>query len=105
MKYHWFSDFLVTAVPQRSSFRGLELENHGLAQLEQEIFLGFVFVRFEPGLPSVREMAAPYEHELAAYRMEELEATRAEALTLFESRLHPHGARYAPLVRLSLSAP
>jgi RNA 2',3'-cyclic 3'-phosphodiesterase len=26
-----------------------------------------------------------------------------EALTLFESRLHPHGARYEPLVRLGLS--
>jgi 2'-5' RNA ligase len=25
-----------------------------------------------------------------------------EALTLFESRLHPHGARYEPLVRVSL---
>ena len=40
--------------------------------LEQEIFMGFIFVRFEPGLPSVREMAAPYIDELAAYRMEEL---------------------------------
>jgi 2'-5' RNA ligase len=27
---------------------------------------------------------------------------RGEALTLFESRLHPHGARYEPLVRLTL---
>ena len=27
-----------------------------------------------------------------------------EALTLFESRLHPHGARYEPLVRLRLAA-
>ena len=26
-----------------------------------------------------------------------------EALTLFESRLHPHGARYEPLVRLKLA--
>ena len=34
--------------------------------------MGFMFVRFEPGLPSVREMAAPYADELAAYRMEEL---------------------------------
>ena len=34
--------------------------------------MGFIFVRFEPGLPSVREMAAPYIDELAAYRMEEL---------------------------------
>jgi phenylpropionate dioxygenase-like ring-hydroxylating dioxygenase large terminal subunit len=29
-------------------------------------------VRFAPGLPSVREMAAPYAQELAAYRLEEL---------------------------------
>jgi 2'-5' RNA ligase len=27
-----------------------------------------------------------------------------EALTLFESRLHPHGARYEPLIRLTLHA-
>ena len=26
--------------------------------------MGFVFVRFEPGLPSVREMMAPYADEL-----------------------------------------
>ena len=37
------------------------------------MLLGFVFVRFAPGLPSVREMAAPYLHELAPYRMEELQ--------------------------------
>ena len=48
------------------------MESRGLVALEQEIFMGFVFVRFEPGLPSVREMAAPYADELAAYRMEEL---------------------------------
>ena len=48
------------------------MDRHGLVALEQEIYMGFVFVRFEPGLPSVREMAAPYAHELAAYRMEEL---------------------------------
>jgi 2'-5' RNA ligase len=34
---------------------------------------------------------------------EPLEFT-GEALTLFESRLHPHGARYEPLVRLRLAA-
>src|SRR6185503_6798321 len=48
------------------------MASRGLVALEQEIFMGFVFVRFEPGLPSVREMVAPYAHELAAYRMEEL---------------------------------
>src|SRR5256885_11178247 len=37
-----------------------------------ELFMGFIFVRFAPGLPSVREMAAPYAHELAPYRLQEL---------------------------------
>jgi hypothetical protein len=30
--------------------------------LEQEIYMGFIFVRFAPGLLSVREMMAPYAH-------------------------------------------
>jgi phenylpropionate dioxygenase-like ring-hydroxylating dioxygenase large terminal subunit len=34
--------------------------------------MGFVFVRFEPGLPSVREMMAPYADEIALYRLEEV---------------------------------
>jgi phenylpropionate dioxygenase-like ring-hydroxylating dioxygenase large terminal subunit len=73
--YHHWSYSLegkLIGVPQRASFRNLDMDRHGLMALEQEIYMGFVFVRFEPGLPSVREMAAPYAHELAAYRMEEL---------------------------------
>ena len=58
-------------------FKGLDTTRHGLAPLEHEVFLGFVFVRFAPGLPSVREMAAPYLHELAPYRLEELHAAWA----------------------------
>jgi phenylpropionate dioxygenase-like ring-hydroxylating dioxygenase large terminal subunit len=65
-------DGRLVGVPNRESFRGLETARHGLAELEHEIFMGFIFIRFEPGLPSVREMAAPYAHELAAYRLEEL---------------------------------
>ena len=73
--YHawtYSTDGRLLAVPQRSSFPGLQLEQHGLAKLEQEIFMGFIFVRFAPGEASVQEMAAPYAHEMAAYRMEEL---------------------------------
>ena len=65
-------DGRLVAIPQREAFKGLDSARHGLAPLDQEIYLGFMFVRFAPGLPSVREMAAPYAHELAAYRMEEL---------------------------------
>jgi phenylpropionate dioxygenase-like ring-hydroxylating dioxygenase large terminal subunit len=73
--YHAWSyglDGRLLTVPQRTDFPGLEREHFGLLPLEQEIFMGFVFVRFAPGLPSVREMAAPYLDELAAYRLEEL---------------------------------
>lgn len=62
----------LIGVSQRGAFQGLDLKRHGLVPIEQEIFLGFIFVRFEAGLPSVREMAAPYARELAAYRLEEL---------------------------------
>lgn len=62
----------LTGVPHRETFRNLEVERHGLVALEQEVFMGFIFIRFEPGLPSVREMVAPYVDELAPYRLEEL---------------------------------
>src|SRR4051812_43924946 len=65
-------DGRLVGVPFKDTFRGLDVKTSGLAALDQEIFMGFVFVRFAPGLPSVREMAAPYLHELEAYRMEEL---------------------------------
>jgi phenylpropionate dioxygenase-like ring-hydroxylating dioxygenase large terminal subunit len=65
-------DGRLIGVPGRDSFAGLDTARHGLVALEHEVFLGFVFVRFAPGLPSVREMAAPYAAELAPYRMESL---------------------------------
>jgi len=65
-------DGRLVAVPQLKAFPGLDLQQHGLAPLEHEVYMGFVFVRLEPGQPSVREMMAPYANELAAYRMEQL---------------------------------
>jgi phenylpropionate dioxygenase-like ring-hydroxylating dioxygenase large terminal subunit len=65
-------DGRLIGVPNRETFRDLKPELHGLAPLEQEIYMGFIFIRLEPGLPSVREMLMPYAHELAAYRLEEL---------------------------------
>ena len=65
-------DGRLIGVPQREAFPGLDSSRHGLATLEHEVFMGFVFVRLATGLPSVREMAAPYAAELGAYRMEEL---------------------------------
>ncbi len=72
--HHWTYalDGRLIALPHRKTFTGLDVAQHGLAPVEHEVYLGFIFVRLEPGLPSVREMMAPYTPELAAYRMEEL---------------------------------
>ena len=73
--YHawtYATDGRLIGLPQRDAFNGLDRQRHGLLPLEQEIFCGFVFVRFAAGGPSVREMAAPYLDELAEYRLEEL---------------------------------
>jgi phenylpropionate dioxygenase-like ring-hydroxylating dioxygenase large terminal subunit len=62
----------LVGIPNRAAFSSVDAERHGLVPVEQEIFMGFIFVRLEPGTVSVAEMAAPYVHELAPYRMEEL---------------------------------
>ena len=73
--YHAWSyalDGRLVGIPNRDSFRGMDPARHGLATLEHEVFLGFIFVRFAPGLPSVKDMAAPYLHEIKPYRFEDL---------------------------------
>jgi phenylpropionate dioxygenase-like ring-hydroxylating dioxygenase large terminal subunit len=59
--------------PHRKEFVDFSLDQYGLKPLDTEIYKGFVFVRLKPGLPGVAEMLAPYEAELAAYRLEELQ--------------------------------
>jgi len=73
--YHaWTYDLggRLTAISHRKEFADFTLDQYGLKPVETEIYKGFVFVRLKPGLPSVAEMLAPYESELAAYRLEEL---------------------------------
>ena len=73
--YHaWTYDLdgSLAAVPHRKEFVDFSLDRYGLKLLETEIYKGFIFVRLQSGLPSVAEMMAPYEHELACYRLEEL---------------------------------
>src|ERR1700719_4314358 len=70
--YHaWAYDLngRLTAVPHRKEFAEFALDQHGLKPVGTEHYNGLVFVRLKPGLPSVAEMLAPYETELAAYRL------------------------------------
>jgi phenylpropionate dioxygenase-like ring-hydroxylating dioxygenase large terminal subunit len=73
--YHaWTYDLdgTLSAVPHRREFVNFSLEDFGLRTVETEVYKGFVFVRLQPGLPSVAQMLAPYQNELALYRLEEL---------------------------------
>jgi phenylpropionate dioxygenase-like ring-hydroxylating dioxygenase large terminal subunit len=67
-------DGRLIGMPMRQTYPGLKLEEHNLAAVELEIYHGFIFVRLESGGPSVAQMMAPYEHEIAPYRFEELRA-------------------------------
>ena len=74
--YHaWAYDFegRLSSVPNRKDFADFPLDQFGLKPLDTEIYRGFVFVRLKGGLPSVAEMLAPYEAELACYRLEDLQ--------------------------------
>ena len=66
-------DGRLTGVPMKAQYPGLDQDRLGLFPIAIEIWRGFVFVTLEPGAPSVAEMMAPYEHEIAPYRFEELQ--------------------------------
>jgi phenylpropionate dioxygenase-like ring-hydroxylating dioxygenase large terminal subunit len=75
--YHAWSyarDGRLVGVPHRSEYPGLKTEDHGLFPVALERWRGFLFVTLEPGAPSVAEMMAPYEAEVAPYRLEALRA-------------------------------
>jgi phenylpropionate dioxygenase-like ring-hydroxylating dioxygenase large terminal subunit len=67
-------DGRLTGVPRKSEYPGLETSKLGLAPVELENWRGFLFVRLDPGGPSVAEMMAPHEAEVGPYRFEALEA-------------------------------
>ncbi|WP_084355845.1 aromatic ring-hydroxylating oxygenase subunit alpha [Novosphingobium lentum] len=68
------TDGRLTGVPMRGDYPALKLEQSGLAPVAIEVWRGFVFVRLEDGgFPSVAQMMAPYEAEVAPYRFEDMQ--------------------------------
>ena len=73
--YHGWSyarDGRLVGVPHRSEYPGLQPEKLGLRSVALERWQGFLFVTLEPGAPSVAEMMAPYEREVASYQFDAL---------------------------------
>ncbi len=63
----------LKAMAAEGSFPDIDRERFGLIEIEMEVFLGFVFFRFESGEPGVAERFAPYAEEMALYRSEEMQ--------------------------------
>lgn len=75
--YHAWSyarDGRLVGVPHRGEYPDLRAHELGLVPVELENWLGFLFVKLEHGGPSVAEMMAPYEEEVAPYRFADLRA-------------------------------
>jgi phenylpropionate dioxygenase-like ring-hydroxylating dioxygenase large terminal subunit len=91
--YHAWSyarDGRLVGVPHRHEYPGLKTQDHGLFPVALENWRGFLFVTLEPGAPSVAEMMAPYEHEVAPYRFEDLRI-------LSQVRLRPRALNWKTL--------
>jgi phenylpropionate dioxygenase-like ring-hydroxylating dioxygenase large terminal subunit len=75
--YHAWSyarDGRLVGVPHRAEYPGLDTDKLGLVPVALENWRGFLFVTLKPGAPSVAQMMAPFEAEVAPYRFEELRA-------------------------------
>lgn len=75
--YHAWSyelDGRLTGVPLGATYPTLDKATMGLVPVELEIYRGFVFIRLETGGPSLAEVMAPYDAEIAPYRFEDLQA-------------------------------
>lgn len=75
--YHAWSygrDGRLVGVPHRNEYPALRTDQLGLFPVALENWHGFLFVTLEPGAPSVAEMMASYESEVAPYRFEDLRA-------------------------------
>lgn len=73
--YHAWSysrDGRLVGVPHREEYPGLETHKLGMFPVALEEWYGFLFVTLEPGAPSVAEMMAPYDEEVAPYRLKDL---------------------------------
>lgn len=60
------------SVSAADTFPKFDRSQYGLKPIELEVYMGFVFVRFEGGEPSVAERMAPHAAELAHYRFEDM---------------------------------
>lgn len=67
-------DGRLSGVPNRRDYPALDPREHSLVEYPTEIWRGFVFASIETPPASVAEMMAPFEAEIAPYRLEKMRA-------------------------------
>ena len=73
--YHGWTyraDGALIGVPAKESFPDLDRSAHGLREVRMEIALGFVFVALAGNPPSIARAFAPFDEELAPYRIPQM---------------------------------
>ncbi len=73
--YHAWSfglDGKLLGVPFIEEYENFDKEDYGLIPVEHDVHAGFVYIRFEPGGPSLAEEMAPIAEEAGIYRFEDL---------------------------------
>jgi phenylpropionate dioxygenase-like ring-hydroxylating dioxygenase large terminal subunit/AcrR family transcriptional regulator len=74
-RYHGWTyhlDGRNRSVSAADTFPKFDRSQYGLKPIELEIFMGFLFVRFRGGEPTVAERMAPHAAELSHYRLAEM---------------------------------
>ena len=67
-------DGRLAGVPNRRDYPALDPREHSLVAYPVEVWRGFVFASIEPPAISIAEMMAPFEAEIAPYRLEDMQA-------------------------------
>ena len=93
-------------VPGLENFENLDLKDHGLRIVEQEVFEGFVFAKVLPSdVPSVRQQFEPYLAEIEPYRFEDLEPLGRVTLRPREVNWKQIADNYVDAMHISVAHP
>ena len=93
-------------VPGLENFENLDLKDHGLRIVEQEVFKGFVFAKvLQSDVPSVREQFEPYLAEIEPYRFEELDPLGRVTLRPREVNWKQIADNYVDAMHISVAHP
>ena len=95
-------DGTLSGVPYLEQYENFERADHGLTPVETDSFAGFVFIRFKPGGPSLKEYMAPIAEELAIYKTAEMKPLRRVGNRLREVNWKNATDNYADALRPAL---